>query len=151
MTGSSATGGKESTGFIHDYYTAKYAAADGALLWEMRYNGPANGDDYPSSLALGPNGMVVVAGSSARSSGYDYATVVYREGLPPVAIERVPTGVRLRFTGIAGRGYNLQGAFKNRRKRRSRRAPLALAHLLEKGTPASPENTILSGFISGCA
>ena len=27
----------------HDYYTAKYAAADGALLWEKRYNGPANG------------------------------------------------------------------------------------------------------------
>ena len=25
-----------------DYYTAKYAAADGALLWEKRYNGPAN-------------------------------------------------------------------------------------------------------------
>ena len=22
-----------------DYYTAKYAAADGALLWEKRYNG----------------------------------------------------------------------------------------------------------------
>ena len=28
-----------------DFYTAKYAAADGALLWEKRYNGPANGDD----------------------------------------------------------------------------------------------------------
>ena len=27
-----------------DYYTAKYAAADGALLWEKPYNGPANRD-----------------------------------------------------------------------------------------------------------
>jgi len=58
-----------------DYYTAKYAAADGALLWEKRYNGPGNGDDAASSLALGPNGMVAVTGSSSG----DYATVVYRE------------------------------------------------------------------------
>jgi hypothetical protein len=38
------------TGFSHngtnyDYYTAKYAVTNGLLLWERRYNGPANGDD----------------------------------------------------------------------------------------------------------
>ena len=63
-----------------DYYTAKYAAAYGALLWEHRYNGPANGFDSASSLALGPNGLVAVTGYSTGNSGYfDYATVVYRE------------------------------------------------------------------------
>ena len=89
-----------------DYYTAKYAAADGALLWQQRYNGPANGFDAPSSLALGPNGMVAVTGTSSS----DYATVVYRESLPPVSIALVPAGVRLRFTGVPGESYTIQRA-----------------------------------------
>ena len=70
-----------------DYYTAAYASADGALLWEKRYNGPANGDDFvggPHCLALGPNGMIAITGASDGAFGvsdyaYDYATVVYRE------------------------------------------------------------------------
>jgi len=72
-----------------DYYTAAYAAADGALLWEKRYNGPANGNEYvsgPHSLALGPNGMVTITGASDSA----YATVVYRElpSAPLVSIAR---------------------------------------------------------------
>jgi outer membrane protein assembly factor BamB len=66
-----------------DYYIAKYGTATGALLWEKRYNGPANGYDFTRALhplALGPNGMVAVTGSSYP--GPDYATVVYREELP---------------------------------------------------------------------
>jgi hypothetical protein len=93
-----------------DYYTAKYAAADGALLWEQTYNGPANSSDSASSLTLGPNGMVVVAGTSVGATDYDYATVVYREVLPAISIDRLPTGVRLRFAGVPGRSYNLERA-----------------------------------------
>lgn len=94
-----------------DYYTAKYAAADGALLWEKRCNGPANGDDRVSSLALGPNGMVAVIGSSVGTSGnQDFATVVYWESLPAVSIAMVPEGVRLRFSGVPGRSYNIERA-----------------------------------------
>jgi hypothetical protein len=94
-----------------DYYTAKYAAPDGALLWEQRYNDSANGDDYASSLALGPNGMVVITGFVITgSSNRDYATVVYRETLPPLAIELVPTGVRLRLTGVPSRSYTIESA-----------------------------------------
>ena len=104
----------------YDYYTAKYAAADGALLWEKRYNGPANGEDSValggsgSLLALGPNGRVVVAGSSAAYVGsgaiHNITTVVYREPLPPVSITLVPTGVHLQFTGVAGHNYNIERA-----------------------------------------
>ena len=104
----------------YDYYTAKYAAADGALLWEKRYNGPANGEDSValggsgSLLALGPNGRVVVAGSSAAYVGsgaiHNITTVVYREPLPPVSITLVPTGVHLQFTGVAGHSYNIERA-----------------------------------------
>jgi outer membrane protein assembly factor BamB len=89
-----------------DYFTAKFAAADGALLWEKRYNGPANGYAGASSLALGPNGMVAVTGSSSG----DFATVVYRDDVDPISIALVPTGVRLRFTGIPGRSYTIERA-----------------------------------------
>ena len=71
-----------------DCYTAKYAAADGALIWEARFNGPANGNDYATALALGPNGMVAIAGHSDRTlvgqgPPYDYLTIVYRELTQP--------------------------------------------------------------------
>jgi hypothetical protein len=100
------TGFSHGTNFNYDYYTAKYAAVDGALLWEKRYNGPANGYDSASSLALGPNGMVAVTGSSSG----DYATVVYRDDVYPIAIALVPAGVRLRFIGIPGRSYTIERA-----------------------------------------
>jgi outer membrane protein assembly factor BamB len=99
----------------YDYYTAKYAAVDGALLWEQRYKGQAKGNDFVGGidfwsgsrgLALGPNGMVVITGFS----GGDYATVVYREILPPISIALVPTGVRLSFTGTRGLSYKIERA-----------------------------------------
>lgn len=108
-----------------DYYTAKYAAMDGALLWEKRYNGAANGNDWvggawfegPSSrcLALSANGMVAVAGSSDGNfgSGYtpDYATVVYRENLPAVAITRLANGsVRVMARISTCRNYLLEAS-----------------------------------------
>jgi uncharacterized delta-60 repeat protein len=79
VTGHSSRSG---TGF--DYYTAKYAAADGHLLWEARYNGPANADDVPGvgppnvgKLALTSDGGAVVTGSSWNGTNFDYATVRY--------------------------------------------------------------------------
>jgi hypothetical protein len=115
-----------------DYYTAKYAAVDGALLWEKNYNGPANGQEASNrgggllgcefertgrtsrSLALGPNGMIAITGFSEGNhdsvTTADYATVVYRENLPPVSIALVPTGIRLRFTGIPDSSYTIERA-----------------------------------------
>jgi hypothetical protein len=116
------TGYSYGTNYNYDYYTAKYAAADGALLWEKRYNGGA-----ASSLALGPNGMVAVTGCSSG----DYATVVYWENLPPVLIDLVPTGIRLRFTGIPGRSYNIE------------RAPAITGPWSTLATPTAPESGLL--------
>src|SRR5262245_24186487 len=53
-----------------EYYTAKYAAADGALLWEQRYNGPANGRDEALAMAVDGSGNVVVTGSSFSTEYY---------------------------------------------------------------------------------
>jgi hypothetical protein len=56
----------------------KYAGADGAIIWETFYNGPANGDEniqQMSTLALGPGGTMVIAPSS-YGDGLDWATVL---------------------------------------------------------------------------
>ena len=89
VTGSSDANGA-CYGCNEDYYTAKYAAADGTLLWEQRYNGPARDEAHPvagdargnvvvlwershdgpfglyqhSAVAVDCNGTVIVAGDS---------------------------------------------------------------------------------------
>jgi hypothetical protein len=59
-----------------DYYTAKYAATDGALLWEQRYNGRESSSggnvgrlDFASAVALDSKGNVVVTGRSSLKTG----------------------------------------------------------------------------------
>jgi WD40 repeat protein len=63
----------------HDYATVAYNATTGAELWVKRYNGPVNGDDDATSVAVSPSGKTVfVTGSSeGTASSYDYATVAY--------------------------------------------------------------------------
>ena len=62
VTGSAYNGHKK------DYYTAKYAATSGALLWEQRYHGPnINWDDSATALAVDPDGNVIVTGGSAAA------------------------------------------------------------------------------------
>jgi len=87
-----------------DYYTAKYASADGALLWEKRFKGPGGVGDSPHCLALGP-GTVAVTGTSNGG----YGTVVYRD-VPALSIDLIPTGIRLRFSGLPARVYNIERA-----------------------------------------
>jgi len=87
-----------------DYYTAKYASADGALLWEKRFKGPGGVGDSPHCLALGP-GTVAVTGTSNGG----YGTVVYRD-VPALSIDLIPTGIRLRFSGLPARGYKIERA-----------------------------------------
>jgi len=72
VTGSSYNGTNE------DYYTGKYAAADGALLWEKRYNGPENSYDYASAVAVDGSGNVVVTGTS--QGGYYTAKYAAADG-----------------------------------------------------------------------
>jgi len=73
------TGDSQGVGSGSDYATVAYSAATGARLWVKRYNGPANGDDSATSVAVSPGGTrVFVTGSSqGTGSGLDYATVAY--------------------------------------------------------------------------
>ena len=65
------TGASESASNTSDFYTAKYSATTGAVLWERRYNGPGNGTDRASSLAMSSSGDVFVTGTASAASGYD--------------------------------------------------------------------------------
>jgi predicted house-cleaning NTP pyrophosphatase (Maf/HAM1 superfamily) len=60
-----------------DYTTIKYSAS-GSELWMRLYNGPGNGNDVASALALDGAGNVYVTGGSAGAgTGSDYATIKY--------------------------------------------------------------------------
>jgi hypothetical protein len=67
----------------YDYATIKYSGA-GVPLWTNRYNGPGNGDDLPSAVAVDSAGNVFVTGYSPDfGGGNDYATIAYsNEGMP---------------------------------------------------------------------
>ena len=60
-----------------DVTTIKYSSA-GALSWVNTYNGPGNGEDSGTAIAVDGNGDVVLTGSSTGSSGnFNYVTIKY--------------------------------------------------------------------------
>jgi DNA-binding beta-propeller fold protein YncE len=71
-------GGSIGSNTAADYTTLAYDAASGARLWASRYNGPANGLDYATVLAVSPDGSeVFVSGQSDGTRNNDYATIAY--------------------------------------------------------------------------
>jgi hypothetical protein len=65
-----------------DFATVKYSGA-GILLWENLYDGPANGFDEATPIALDSSGNVLVTGHSWNGSSSDYATIKYsNDGVP---------------------------------------------------------------------
>jgi len=77
------TGYSYDTGSSSDYATIKYSS-EGVPLWTNRYNGPGNGSDYATAVAVDGSNNVIVTGWSPSSGGlYHYATVKYSsEGVP---------------------------------------------------------------------
>ncbi|MEK7685481.1 MAG: hypothetical protein AAB466_08665, partial [Verrucomicrobiota bacterium] len=63
-----------------DMLTIKYSGADGTVLWQHRYNGPANSDDQAQAVAVDGSGNVVVTGFSnngAPNQNADFYTAKY--------------------------------------------------------------------------
>jgi uncharacterized delta-60 repeat protein len=71
------TGYSFGDGSSADYYTVKYAAADGARLWESRYNGPTNAFDAAEAVAVDSRNNVVVTGHTKNGDRGDYYTAKY--------------------------------------------------------------------------
>ncbi len=97
------TGASQGTTSGLDYATVAYSAATGAQLWVKRYNGPGNGNDAASSVAVSPGGATVyVTGTSygGAATGDDYATVAYKTS----------TGARLWAARYNGPGNSFDSA-----------------------------------------
>lgn len=63
--------------FGTDYFTVKYDVA-GHKLWEARYNGDGNDDDFATAMAVDAEGSVYVTGSSkTEANASDYVTIKY--------------------------------------------------------------------------
>jgi hypothetical protein len=71
------TGTTIGIGTTYDYTTVKYDT-DGNEIWVASYNGPINGADRVSNLAVDVHGNVYVTGwSDGGDTGNDFATVMY--------------------------------------------------------------------------
>ncbi len=77
------TGESIDSAYYVDYVTIKYSSA-GVPLWTNRYDGPANGYDRASAVAVDSNNDVIVTGASdGGESSADYATIKYSSaGVP---------------------------------------------------------------------
>lgn len=65
------------TGYPADFATLGYSSS-GVPVSTNLYNGPANGEDVPQAIAVGPGGDVYVTGySTGTNNGYDFATIKY--------------------------------------------------------------------------
>ena len=52
-----------------DWFVQKCDSATGKVLWVYTYDGPSHGDDVPGDLIVDSTGDVIVAGTSAATSG----------------------------------------------------------------------------------
>ncbi len=82
------TGESKGTDSDYDYATLKYSAT-GKEIWVRRYNGPANGGDWATALAVDGSGQAAITGKSERSKPeYDMATIAYDAGGKELWIQR---------------------------------------------------------------
>ena len=82
------TGKSKGADSDYDFATLKYSAT-GKTIWVRRYNGPANGRDLITALAVDGEGQVAITGNSARTATeYDMATIAYNAGGEELWVQR---------------------------------------------------------------
>ncbi|MEW1846911.1 S8 family serine peptidase [Nonomuraea angiospora] len=68
--------GVSGTGFS-DWGTVAFGTATGEQLWAARHNGPANGMDIPSGMAVDDKSVYVTGSSEGKGTQTDLVTVAY--------------------------------------------------------------------------
>ena len=61
-----------------DFYTARYAGADGQILWQHTFDSGGGNTDIATALAVDPAGDVFVTGYSASGGNFDFRTIKYK-------------------------------------------------------------------------
>ena len=79
------TGESTGSGTSYDYATVKYDT-NGNQIRVIRYNGPGNGDDEATAIAIdGADNIYVTGESTGSGTSLDYATIKYNQH-PPVIL-----------------------------------------------------------------
>ncbi len=81
------TGSSRASADNIDYATIKYSSA-GVPIWTKRYNGPGNGWDIATGLAVDGSNNVIVTGGSDNPTSLDYATIKYSSAGVPLWTNR---------------------------------------------------------------
>ena len=100
-----------------DFYTARYAGANGLPVWEKVFDSGANNSDVPQALALDKTGGLYVSGSTHKETtgDDDFQTLKYNKANgnqiwqqaqdgPPAGGNQQPVGVAVAM-GIAADGH----------------------------------------------
>lgn len=96
-SGNAYVGGSTWNGVDDDMRTVKYAAGDGAVIWDRTFAGPGNGPDYVFALAVDPAGNVIVTGESRTLNNPlgdpDWKTIKYAAADGAIAWEKTAAGI----------------------------------------------------------
>ena len=85
------TGYSFGVGSDNDYTTIKYNSS-GIEQWVQRYDGPDNGADAATCIAIDVNGNVYVSGSSSNVQGSQYTTIKYNPAGSQIWAQRFNNG-----------------------------------------------------------
>ncbi len=99
------TGISNSTATAYDYATIKYDNK-GTFGWIQKYNGPANGHDYASAIAVDANNNVYVTGySQGTATNFDFATIKYNQNIP-IQTQQIVKNIQALATGLVNISQN---------------------------------------------
>ena len=71
------TGESQNAAGNYDWKTIKYAAANGAVLWQATFAGAGNGDDVAYGVAIDGSDNAIVTGYSYNGTNLDMKTIKY--------------------------------------------------------------------------
>lgn len=91
----------------NDFALIKYDNTNGNQQWVIRYNGPANGNDGATAIAVAPDGSIYVTGYSANANGGSDITTIKYGNLTNIQ-KKSDGSIQLQFFGSPGQGYNFQ-------------------------------------------